>query len=82
MKKYIGIAITSILLMSCASEQTIDGKQVEPYGLFNRDTKQDTSVMYDVSAGSAIVGIVFSETIIVPVYIVGWDLYQPVKAKH
>lgn len=31
--------------------------------------------------GSVFVAIVFSETIFAPVYIVGWDLYQPVPAK-
>jgi hypothetical protein len=70
------------LLSGCAGSREINGKTYEPYGLFNEETVKDDNVTYQVSAGSVIVSIVFCESIVVPVYVVGWDLYEPVKMKN
>ena len=55
--------------------------KLQPYGLFNEDVYKKDNVKYEVSFGSVVVGIIFFETIIVPVYVVGWDFYQSVESK-
>ena len=65
-----------------ADEKTIAGVTYQPYGLFNDDAVKDPKVQYEVSLGSVIVACIFSETLVVPVYIVGWDLYEPVRLKR
>lgn len=73
--------VSLVLVTGCATSREINGKTVEPYGLFNEDARKDPNVNYEVSPGSVIVGIIFCETIVFPVYIVGWDLYAPISAK-
>lgn len=74
------IWLSIVLLSSCAEEKKINNVVYKPYGLLNPEVKSD-SVEYSISAGSVICAIVFSETLIAPVYIVGWDLYEPTKLK-
>lgn len=69
------------ILTSCAEKKIIDGTTYEPYGFANESTHKNDSIQYEISAGSVIFAVIFSETIIAPVYIVGWDLYEPIKKK-
>jgi hypothetical protein len=79
-KLFLGlILLAAVLLSSCANEKKIDNVIYEPYGLVNEDTHKNDSIQYEVSFGSVAFAIIFSETIIAPVYVVGWDLYQPVS---
>ena len=69
------------LLSACGNDKVINGKEHQTFGIFNEESQRDPSVLYEVSAGSVIWAIILSETIIVPVYVVGWDLWQPVRAR-
>jgi hypothetical protein len=69
------------LLSGCADSHTINGKEYKPYGVVNEQTVKSDDVTYEISMGSVFVAIAFSETVIMPVYVVGWDLYEPVAAK-
>lgn len=42
---------------------------------------QNPDINYEISIGSVIVAVIFCETIIVPLYVVLVDLYQPVSPK-
>jgi hypothetical protein len=64
--------------MGCAESKRIDGKIVEPYGLINKKEVKQSDVLYKLNKGSVILGIIFCETVIVPIYIFGYDLYEPV----
>jgi len=73
---------SSLALAGCGNDKTINGKNYKTYGVFNEDAQKDDGIKYEVSAGSVICAIIFVETVFVPVYVVGWDLFQPVKAKQ
>lgn len=77
---FLSILLT-VGLTSCADEKIIDGVKYEPYGLANEDVRKNDSIQYEMSPGSVICGILFCETIVVPVYVVGWNLYEPIKKK-
>ena len=82
MKKFllVGVMLASVALSGCAGPITrSDNTVVKPYGIFNEDSRKVPGVKYEVSLGSVVVAIIFSETIIIPVYVVGWDLFQPIK---
>ena len=82
-KLLIALAIASTALLSgCGNDKTIDGKRYETFGLANMESQRDPNIIYEMSAGSVIVGIIFIETVVVPVYVIGWDLYQPVRKKE
>jgi hypothetical protein len=81
MKKFlIGLlACASIALSGCASNEQFNNVTYESFGVVNDSAKRAPNVVYEISAGSVIFAILFCETMIIPVYIVGWDLYQPVR---
>lgn len=83
MKKLIlAVALAATALLSGCGGDRINGTYYDSYGVFNEDTNKDPDIAYEVSAGSVILAIIFSETIVVPVYVVGWDLFTPVGPKH
>lgn len=84
MKKTLLIALLGLTMFSCADskEFTIDNKQVkvEPYGWLNSETQND-SIKYRVNVPNIALSIIFSETIIVPIYLTGTELFEPVSKK-
>ena len=83
MKKLFLLAlVASILLSGCAKSVNLNGKQYPPYGFFNQTTDKSTKVCYHLSAGSVIVAIIFVESIIVPIWTVGFDLWEATRIKN
>ena len=68
-------------LSGCNNTKTIAGHTYDTYGVMNQDENKNPNIKYEVSIGSVIVGVIFSESIIIPLYIIGWDLFQPVCEK-
>lgn len=82
-KLLIALAIASTALLSgCNNDKTIDGKSYPVFGVANMETQKDPDVLYEISAGSVIIAIIFSETVIIPVYVIGWDLWEPVRKRE
>ena len=69
------------LLAGCDNNKNIEGKNYPVFGIANQEAQRDPNVIYEISAGSVIWGIILCETIVVPVYIIGWDLWQPVRKR-
>jgi hypothetical protein len=80
-KLFLALAIAAALLSGCGNDKTIDGKYYDVYGLANEEANKDPNIVYEMSPVSVIVAIIFIETIFVPVYVIGWDLYQPVRKR-
>jgi len=72
----------SLSIAGCGDQMTIKGVTYPTYGVLNEDENKNPNVVYRVSMSNVIVGIIFSETIIVPVYIIGWDLFEPIGLKQ
>jgi hypothetical protein len=87
MKKFLVlIAMVSIIVLSgCADSKkfVIDGKEVkaQPYGWANYESRRVDGVKYEINAGNVILSIIFSESIVVPVYLTGWEIMEPVQYK-
>lgn len=77
MKKIILFLSISVLLISCAEDKMINGVVYRPYGLINEDECKVDSVHYKVSVPAVICGVVFSELIVPPIYVFGYNLYEP-----
>jgi len=84
-KKLLNLCFCLLLFASCADEKTfiIDGKSVivEPYGWANADLMKNDSVIYQVNVGNVVWSIIGFETVVAPVVLTGWYLYEPVKKK-
>jgi len=67
----------SALLTGCGPEK-INGVEYQSFGIVNRDEVKNPKIHYELSTSSVIFAIILSETIFVPIYILGWDLFEPV----
>jgi len=77
----VALAVAAAVALSgCAGSLRTPAAPYKPYGIANEDVVKQPNVKYEISAGSVIVAIILCETIIVPVYVIGWDLYEPVAA--
>lgn len=87
MKKFIGImlifAISSMLfLTACAESKVINGKEYEPYGLFDMNSVKSDSIKYEISWGNVVWGAVLFETAVAPIVFFGFYLWEPVGLKN
>jgi len=80
--------ILSISITGCANRKTIHSTEsgasitrtYVPYGLLDPED-HNPNIQYSVSLGNDVWGVLLFETIIAPIIIFGWYLYEPVKPK-
>ena len=74
-----------MILTSCASSETfiINGEKtvVRPYGWANKQSRKNENIIYEVSVGNVVWSILGFETVVLPVWLTGWQLYEPVRLK-
>ncbi len=82
------VMLCVIGLSSCAKPKSLEiggtEKTVDPYGLwaeFAAKDRIDPRVEYKLSVPNLVLSVVFSETIVVPIVLVGWYLWEPVGPK-
>lgn len=77
MKRFLSILLIIVLLgVSCAHTKFINGIEYKSYGLLSKDRKSD-DITYKKKPGSIILSIVLIETIVFPVILLGYKLYEP-----
>ena len=81
MKKIAVAAAVVMLLSGCGQPEFIDGKEYPTYGFFNQDTQKSEKVCYEPSIGNIIWSILLFETLVAPIYFIGFSLFNPVRAK-
>lgn len=47
----------------------------EPYGFANKEVKCPNAV-YGVSGGNVVLSVLFSETVVVPILLLGWQIFE------
>jgi hypothetical protein len=74
------------VLTSCADSKTfVDNKGTEftaqPYGWANYESLKYDTVVYEPCIGNIVCSAIFSETVVVPVWLTGWQIMEPVALK-
>ena len=69
------------MLAGCGAPLSTPQKEYPTYGLVNESSSKSKAVCYEVSVGNVLLAILFVETIVVPIYIFGFSLYNPVRLK-
>jgi len=83
MKKFVAIlslVAFSFLAVGCHSSQVIDGTRYDPIGVYHKLAEPEAeapNVRYDVSWGNVVWSVIFCETLVVPIVLVGWYLWEP-----
>jgi hypothetical protein len=87
MKKLVALAlIASIALAGCGDPRNLptgpkgEQKFYPTVGLFTPSQKSD-KVCYEVSVGNVVWSIILIETVVMPVYFIGWSIFNPVSVK-
>ena len=75
------IALVSSFVVSCAESKVINGVEYQPYGLLDKEEVKDPKILYKVSFGDIFWGVVGFETIFLPIYCFGFNLYEPIGPK-
>ena len=83
MKKLIILIMSALMICSCAESKKFrkqDGTvfEAEPYGWANYQTNKIEGVKYEINAPNMVLSLIFVETIIAPVLITGYNLFEPV----
>lgn len=82
------ILVATLLLVGCGEDRTVCIQQGDKrechtyvqYGLLNQDDR-DPNVQYKVIRGNVFWGIVLFASVVAPVIIFGWYVYEPVGPK-
>ena len=88
--KFAALGLICLLALSaCAKSKTIDlggsPRTVDPYGLwaeFGAKDRIDPKVEYRLSVPNLVLSVIFSETLVVPIVLLGWYLWEPAGPKH
>ena len=85
MKKLIAIFLicsTIFCSASCGNRKTINGQLYDTYGLLNKESKMNPNIQYDLIFGNVVWSVILIETLIAPIYFIGFSLYEPVALKQ
>ena len=77
----IGLSLFSLLFMGCADNKTMHGMEFETYGIVNKNEIRDECVKYKVSVGNMVWSVLTLQTLILPIYFVGYSLWEPESYK-
>ena len=75
------LAIFLFMSTGCGDKATIDGTTYGTYGLINEGGMRNEDVHYRVIIGNVVWSCILVETIIAPIYFLGFSLYEPVGVK-
>ena len=80
-KKALTVLLTLVLMASfsgCTQGAMVDGEYVSSYGFLNSGDKVE-NVNYEISISNAIITVIFSETIVIPILYFASYIYVPVN---
>ena len=60
---------------------TVESITYDTYGFLNKSNKENPNVRYELIIGNIIWAVILCETIIAPIYFIGFSLYQPTSYK-
>lgn len=83
MKKLIILIMSALMICSCAESKKFRKQDdsvftAEPYGWANYETRKIKGVKYEVNITNVVLSSIFVETVIAPILITGYDLFEPV----
>ena len=81
MKKIISVLLVismALPLSACGDSKVIEGKEYDTYGLFNKESKYNPKIEYDLIVGNVVWSVLLVETAVFPIYFLGFSLWEPV----
>ena len=72
------ITFVAIPLYGCGDTKEIGGVEYGTYGLFDKGTMKNPDIEYKIIVGNIIWSVILFETIIAPIYFIGFSIYEPI----
>lgn len=84
LRKFLTILTIAGFLSACGQtyKDKETGKEYDTYGLLNESDMHNHNIQYKISYGNIFWSIVLIETIVAPIYFIGFSLYYPVGKKE
>jgi len=84
MKKVVAVMVvlSMLLIVGCGDKMVIEGRTYDTYGILNMDESKNPDIQYKLIVGNVVWSILLFQTIVMPVYFVGWSLYEPVGLRE
>ncbi len=79
---FIVIILVIVTISGCSQNAIFNGVEYKTHGLINKSEIRNPNIRYKIVWGNVFLGIIFAETIIIPIYIFGYDLYEPIGVKN
>lgn len=82
-KMFTVLLMCCMLLMTsgCGDDMVINGKNYETVGVFNMHEVENNGVEYRIIPGNVVWSIILVETLVFPIYFVGFSCLEPVGLK-
>ena len=78
---FIASVVGVFSLFFVAEPKEINGNTYDTYGYFSKNDVKNDKIQYKRNTWSIVSGIILVETVIVPIYQFGFNLYEPVGVK-
>lgn len=65
-------------MVGCGDTKIINGKEYDTYGLIDEKDKKNPNIKYELIVGNLVWSAILFETIIAPIYFIGFSLFEPV----
>lgn len=79
--KIVAACAVILSLSACGNAKEICGKTYDTYGIFQTESEHNENIRYRVIPGNVIWSVVLIESVVFPVYFVGFSIYEPVDSK-
>ena len=76
------MAVVALVNVVTHDTREINGEEYKVYGLLNEDDIKDSCIEYNPDWSNIVVGSIFFETVIAPIYIFGFSAFEPVGVKQ
>jgi predicted small secreted protein len=81
MKTCAAVVAASMFLTACTGSARVAGHEYSAYGAASADQNKNPNIEYRVSIFNVVLAVVFVETIVVPIVVLGWQLMVPDHVK-
>jgi hypothetical protein len=78
----VALVAASLILSGCTGSGVVEGHRYSAYGIVNADDNKNPNIHYRVSVWNAVLAVVLIETVVVPIVVVGWQLFVPVRLEN
>jgi len=77
----LAAGLVALSLSACAQSKVINGVEYRGYGLVNKEDRKNPNIEYKIVWGNVIWAAILVESVVAPVYFIGWSIMEPVGPK-